>query len=150
MSPLPCPDLQPALPCPPASRNNSLEIHKQGVGERSDPHSLYIVKFLLQDIVSATWYLTPVLSTVPQTTTNTSFLISGVRGKILSTLHVPSDDPVSPLARGSGIAAPEVSPPQPKSPMGDQKYQVHSLLTAQVRVHIATCVHERACLQVDV
>ena len=28
------------LSLPPASRNNSLEIHKQGVGERSEPHSL--------------------------------------------------------------------------------------------------------------
>ena len=82
--------------------------------------------------------LTPLLSSVLQTTTHTSFLISGIRGQVLSSVHASSDGSVSPLAHDSarGKAAPKLSPPQPKSLIGDQEYQVHSLPTAQVQVHV--------------
>lgn len=82
--------------------------------------------------------LTPLLTSVLQTTTQTSFLISGVRGQVLSSVHTSSDGSVSPLAHDSvcGKAAPKVSPPQPKSLIGDQVYQVQSLPTAQVQVHV--------------
>ena len=48
MPPLPCPDLHPALlqSIPTLQPvKTSLEIHKQGVGERSEPHSLYCIIF---------------------------------------------------------------------------------------------------------
>ena len=71
-----------------------------------------------------------------QTTAHTSsFLISGVRGQVLSAVHTPSDNSVSPLAGGSHVAAPKLSPPQPKSPMCDQEYLIHPLLTTKVQVH---------------
>ena len=91
-------------------------------------------------------YLTFVLSTVPQTTTYKSFLVSGIRGQVLSTVHAPSDCSVSPLAHGSGVATPKVSPLQSKSRMDEQGDQVHSLLTAQVHVcSTCTCVREHVC-----
>ena len=65
---------------------------------------------------------------VPQATTHTSFLISGVRGQVLSTVHVPGG------AGGSGMAAPKVSPSQQENRTSDRD----SLLIAQV--HVSRCI----------
>ena len=75
---------------------------------------------------------------MPQTTTHTSFLISGVRGQVLSTVQTPGGhSSISPPAHSGGTAAPKVPPPQPK---GDQKYLAHPLLTTQVHVHKPACL----------
>ena len=78
----------------------------------------------------------PISSTSPQTATHTSFIVSGVRGQVLSTVLAPTETSISPPTHGARAIAPELSPPQRKSSIGDQEFPVLSPLTAQVKVHV--------------
>ena len=52
-------------------------------------------------------------------------------------IYAPTDTSISSPAHGACMAAPELSPFQPKSSIhvGDQEYPIRPLLTAQVQVH---------------